>query len=229
MTPAPDESPVIQFNTRLSVRHRAMLRELAATPSAGERSTLRLALEEAIEALVDARRTDPRAGLEVPAKEIAVQVNTTLSQAHRALLDDLVAHHPLGGLATLPDLVTEEADRGRCMATFGQEVMDMNNGESGPCRPCSYRDSRLCMRSRAPPATLRFASRTNEGICMLSRTPVRPIDPVLGRVDAALFTGPMLLIGPDNAAVGIVDGHEAAALAIARGHGGDLGSQVTSA
>lgn len=61
---------------------------------------------------------------------------------------------------------------------------------------------------------------------MLSRTPVRPIDPVLGRVDAALFTGPMLLIGPDNAAVGIVDGHEAAALAIARGHGTTWAAQV---
>lgn len=120
--PAPDESPVIQFNTRLSVRHRAMLRELAAAPSAGERSTLRLALEEAIEALVDARRTDPRAGLAVQARETAVQVNTTLSQSHRALLDDLVANHPLGGLATLR-MVTEEAIAAMHAARFGEGRM----------------------------------------------------------------------------------------------------------
>ncbi len=61
---------------------------------------------------------------------------------------------------------------------------------------------------------------------MLPRTSVRPTDPVLGAVDAALFTGPMLLIGPDNAAVGIVDGHEAATLAIARGHGTTWAAQV---
>lgn len=99
-----------------------MLRELAATPAAGGRATLRLVLEEAIEALVDARRTDPRAGLGVPAKEVAVQFNTTLSQRHRALLDDLVANHPLGGLATLR-MVAEEAIAAMHVARFGEGRM----------------------------------------------------------------------------------------------------------
>lgn len=61
---------------------------------------------------------------------------------------------------------------------------------------------------------------------MLPRAPARPTDPLLGRVDAALFTGPMLLIGPDNGAVGVVDDHEGAAAAIASGHGTTWAAQV---
>lgn len=106
--------PATQFNTRLTARHRAMLRELAAG------RTLRLALEDAIDALADARHTEPRAALDVAAaKEPTVQFNTGLSHSHRVLLDDLVANHPLGRLATLR-MVTEEAIAALYAARFGE-------------------------------------------------------------------------------------------------------------
>lgn len=118
MTPAEPAAPVTQFNTRLSVRHRGMLRELAAQAPISR--TLRVTLEEAIDALAEARIADPRAGLEFPpAKEAAVQFNTSLSGAHRAVLDDLVSHHPLGRLATLR-MVTEEAIAALYAARIGE-------------------------------------------------------------------------------------------------------------
>lgn len=61
---------------------------------------------------------------------------------------------------------------------------------------------------------------------MLSRTPARSEDPLLGHFDAALFAGPMLLIGADNTAVGVVDHHAAAAAEVAAGRAMTWAAQV---
>ena len=120
---AATDEVTLQFNTRLSRRHRAMLTELVAQHPYGRLATMRLVLEEAIDALAAARRQDPRAGVDVGTDDdVAVQFNTRLSQSHRATLGDLVGQHPLGRLATLR-MVTEEAITALYAERLGGERM----------------------------------------------------------------------------------------------------------
>lgn len=59
---APADEVTLQFNTRLSQRHRAMLTELVDKHPYGRLATMRLVVEEAIDALAAARREDRSAG-----------------------------------------------------------------------------------------------------------------------------------------------------------------------
>lgn len=99
----------VQFNIYLSRRYRHMLTELVHRHELGERiANRRLVLQEAIEALHEARRTDPRAGVLRTQGDDSSIFNTRLTVAHRALVDTMIEQHPFGPRASLR-VIAEEA------------------------------------------------------------------------------------------------------------------------
>lgn len=99
----------VQFNIYLGRRYRDMLTELVEHHELGERiANRRIVLQEAIEALYEARRDDDRAGVLRTHDDDFTIFNTRLTVQHRGLVDAMIQRHPFGRRASLR-IIAEEA------------------------------------------------------------------------------------------------------------------------